>query len=279
MEIKDYLTTRNYTKRTNKKNKYIVIHYVGAVSTALNNAKYFKTTYRGASAHYFVDEKDIYRVVADKDIAWHCGASKYKHADCRNSNSIGIEMCCYRKADGTLDVSDKVIERTIELTKILMAQYNIPAENVLRHYDVTGKNCPAPMVADVSKWNDFKARLQNTTNKVAETKSIDTVALEVIEGKWGNGQERIKNLTEAGYSYNLVQSKVNDILGMSNNNYYPKCGLGFVSFVNALNSIKVDSSYENRARIALKNGIKDYKGSAIQNTSLLTKLKVGRLKK
>lgn len=279
MEIKDYLTTRNYTKRTNKKNKYIVIHYVGAVSTALNNAKYFKTTYRGASAHYFVDEKDIYRVVADKDIAWHCGASKYKHADCRNSNSIGIEMCCYRKADGTLDVSDKVIERTIELTKILMAQYNIPAENVLRHYDVTGKNCPAPMVADVSKWNDFKARLQNTTNKVAETKSIDTVALEVIEGKWGNGQERIKNLTEAGYSYNLVQSKVNDILGMSNNNYYPKCGLGFVSFVNALNSIKVDSSYENRKRIALKNGIKDYKGSAIQNTSLLTKLKVGRLKK
>lgn len=279
MEIKDYLTTRNYTKRTNKKNKYIVIHYVGAVSTALNNAKYFKTTYRGASAHYFVDEKDIYRVVADKDIAWHCGASKYKHADCRNSNSIGIEMCCYRKTDGTLDVSDKVIERTIELTKILMAQYNIPAENVLRHYDVTGKNCPAPMVADVSKWNDFKARLQNTTNKVAETKSIDTVALEVIEGKWGNGQERIKNLTEAGYSYNLVQSKVNDILGMSNNNYYPKCGLGFVSFVNALNSIKVDSSYENRKRIALKNGIKDYKGSAIQNTSLLTKLKVGRLKK
>ena len=115
--------------------------------------------------------------------------------------------------------------------------------------------------------------------KVAVTKTLDEVAKEVIDGKWGNGQDRIKNLTQAGYSYNLVQSKVNDILGMSNNNYYPRCGLGFVSLVSALNSIKVDSSYENRKKIAFKNGINEYKGSKIQNISLLNKLKVGRLKK
>jgi hypothetical protein len=164
MEIKTLLTKRNYTSMSNKQNKYIVIHYVGAVSSAFNNAKYFETTYRGASAHYFVDEKDIYQVVREKDASWHCGANKYKHPDCRNNNSIGIEMCCYRNSNGTLDVSEKVVERTIALTKELMAKYNIPVENVLRHYDVTGKNCPAPMVSDVGRWNNFKSRLTKKPN-------------------------------------------------------------------------------------------------------------------
>ena len=274
MEIKDYLTTRNYTKSSNKKNQYIVIHYVGAVSSALNNAKYFKSTYRGASAHYFVDEKEIYRVVEDKNIAWHCGANTYRHSKCRNTNSIGIEMCCY-KNNGTLDVSDKVVERTIELVKELMAEYNILVENVLRHYDVTGKNCPAPMVSDVTRWNDFKSRLINDT--VVAKKSVEEVAEEVIEGRWGNGTERMTKLAQAGYSYNEVQSKVNELL--KNVSYYPRCGLGFVSLTSALNSIKVDSSYAFRKKIALKNGIYDYQGTAIQNISLLTKLKAGRLRK
>ena len=280
MEIKDYLTTRNFTKRNNRKVEYIVIHYVGAVSSALNNAKYFKTIYRGASAHYFVDEKDIYRVVADKDNAWHCGANKYKHAKCRNSNSIGIEMCCYKKADGTLDVSKKVVDRTIALTKELMAKHNIPVENVLRHYDVTGKNCPAPFVSNASRWNDFKAKLTEQVEVKAETKSIEEIAKEVIAGKWGTGAERRTKLTNAGYNYNLVQSKVNDLLSITTEEtYYPKCGLAFVSLTSALNSIKVNSSYEYRKKIALKNGINEYKGSYIQNLSLLNKLKAGKLKK
>lgn len=155
MEIKTLLTKRNYTAMNNKQNKYIVIHYVGAVSSAYANAKYFETSYRGASAHYFVDEKDIYQVVREKDASWHCGAKYYKHLYCRNSNSISIEMCCYRNSKGKLDISEEVINKTVELTKELMKKYNIPIENVLRHYDVTGKNCPAPLVEDNKRWIDF----------------------------------------------------------------------------------------------------------------------------
>lgn len=162
MDIKTNLTTRNYTAMSNKQNKYIVIHYVGAVSSAQANANYFKSTYRGASAHYFVDENDIYQVVSDSNASWHCGASYYKHLSCRNSNSIGIEMCCYSN-NGKLDVSDKVVERTIELTKELMAKYDIPVQNVIRHYDVTGKNCPAPFVEDSSRWTAFLNGLQSSS--------------------------------------------------------------------------------------------------------------------
>ena len=43
-------------------------------------------------------------------------------------------------------------------------------------------------------------------------KSIDEIAREVIQGKWGNGAERKKKLTDAGYDYNAVQKKVNEIL-------------------------------------------------------------------
>ena len=45
------------------------------------------------------------------------------------------------------------------------------------------------------------------------TKSIDEVAREVIQGQWGNGDDRKNRLTAAGYDYNAVQNRVNEILG------------------------------------------------------------------
>ena len=53
--------------------------------------------------------------------------------------------------------------------------------------------------------------IKNTDNK-PENKTIDELAQEVINGKWGNGEDRKKKLEEAGYDYNKVQDKVNEIL-------------------------------------------------------------------
>lgn len=164
MDIKERLTQTNYNVMNNKKNEYIVIHYVGAVSTAENNAKYFEKENRGASANYFVDENDIYRIVKDTDKAWHVGGAKQYYNNCRNSNSIGIEMCCYMNGE-SLDIKEEVVNKTIELTKELMIKYDIPAERVVRHYDVTHKNCPAPFVENEARWNNFKARL-NTDSEI-----------------------------------------------------------------------------------------------------------------
>ncbi len=180
MEIKENLTNINFNKMSNKINKYIVIHYVGAISTAYNNSVYFKNVNRSASANYFVDENEIYRLVADSDKAWHCG-DKLKSGNggayngkCTNSNSIGIEMCCYNN-NGKIDVSEKVISNTIELVKELMAKYNISIDNVIRHYDVTNKICPAPLVEDESRWIDFKNRLiSNFTQQVIQEENKNT---------------------------------------------------------------------------------------------------------
>lgn len=163
LPINQYITVRNRTVSSRSSIQYLVIHYVGAVSTAYNNAKYFYSTYRGASAHYFVDDSSIWQVVLDKDIAWHVGANSYRHAYCRNSNSLGIEMCCFNN-NGVLDVSATTVDNTLELAAKICKTYGITIDRVLRHYDVTGKNCPAPMVQDNARWEDFKNRLNALIN-------------------------------------------------------------------------------------------------------------------
>lgn len=75
MEIKKNLTTQNFNTGNAGRIKYIVIHYTANNGdTALANTNYFKS-YRGASAHYFVDENNIYQSIEDKNIAWHCGGN------------------------------------------------------------------------------------------------------------------------------------------------------------------------------------------------------------
>ncbi len=102
----------------------------------------------------------------DKNIAWHCGAKKYVHPECRNANSIGIEMCVRNKgskADTSRDwyFEDATVQAAIELTRQLMTKYNITADHVIRHYDVTGKICPNPYVYNHTQhtWEAFKATL------------------------------------------------------------------------------------------------------------------------
>lgn len=131
--------------------KYIVIHYTANDGdTDENNGIYFKNNDVDASAHYFVDDDSITSSVPDNYVAWHCGGKKYKHPECRNANSIGIEICDDVK-NGVIYPSAKTIENVLDLTKSLMKKYNIPKENIIRHYDVTGKSCPAYWVDD-AKW-------------------------------------------------------------------------------------------------------------------------------
>ncbi|MCD8214224.1 MAG: N-acetylmuramoyl-L-alanine amidase [Clostridiales bacterium] len=159
--INKNLTDINYTQGNKSRIKYIVIHYTANDGdTAYANTVYFKSVNRGASAHYFADEKSVWQCVEDKDIAWHCGTTgKYYHDECRNSNSIGVELCSKKDSAGKYYIDDRTINTAVELVSYLMELYNVGIDNVLRHYDVTHKNCPAPFVEDESQWTAFKDRL------------------------------------------------------------------------------------------------------------------------
>lgn len=168
---KDYpCKSTNYRKGRRDSIKYIVIHYVGATGSAIDNVKYYATSNVGASAHYYVGHASengaVYQSVAPENCAWHCGSETgiYYHP-CRNDSSIGIEMCCHNN-NGNWYFDDITVEKTIELTRWLMSEYGIGAENVIRHYDVTHKTCPAPFVVDEQKWIEFKNNLQNEEIKM-----------------------------------------------------------------------------------------------------------------
>lgn len=162
-------------KRALSKIKYIVIHYTANDGdTDESNSKYFKNNVVKSSAHYFVDDDSVTQSVEDDRVAWHCGGKRYNdykktggakfYGKCTNTNSLGIEMCDTVK-DGKHNVSKRTLDNTIDLVKKKMKQYNIPVDRVIRHFDVTGKNCPKYFVEDEKAWNEFKSKLTADVKK------------------------------------------------------------------------------------------------------------------
>ena len=70
---------------------------------------------------------------------------------------------CSDIVNGKYTITAATVDRTVELVKMLMKKYNIAADHVIRHYDVTGKSCPEPWVRDESRWTEFKKRLTATS--------------------------------------------------------------------------------------------------------------------
>ena len=153
--------TQNYGGLRAQKVRYIVVHYTaGNRDTAAGNGTYFANNVVAASAHYFVDEAQVVASVPEQFVAWHCGGAAYVHQECRNSNSIGVEICSEKDANGQYYFTDATVELAQELIRQLMEKYDVPVERVIRHYDVTGKICPAPFVgAGLDAWEEFKGGL------------------------------------------------------------------------------------------------------------------------
>jgi N-acetylmuramoyl-L-alanine amidase CwlA len=232
MVITKLNTKFNYTTpKSPRKIEYIVIHYTASNgASAAAEAKYFLSDGRGASAHYFVGfDGEIFQSVEDKDIAWHCGAKVYRHPKCRNTNSIGIEMCCKTKGDATRPDNnwyfiEDTVKATIELTKELMSRYEIPAENVIRHYDVTGKVCPAPYVYNngAFTWGDFKSKL--TSEEVVTVENDNAAIIWRFLSNKGLNDYAVAGVmgnlySESGLNPKNLQNSFEKKLGMNDETY------------------------------------------------------------
>ena len=211
MNIKRMFTQYNHDVLSGKKNKYIVIHWVGAASSAENNGKYFQGGDRGASAHYFVDDDSVVQVVSEKDAAWAVGSSglldqgspyakygaKY-FGKCTNSNSISIEMCCKKSEAGNLYISKKTLERTAKLVQGIQKRHKIDNAHVIRHFDVNGKVCPLPYI-EQSKWEDVHALLTGQKFKIRAKGKL-------IVRKTDKLTSRRIDLLEKGKTYQIVRT-------------------------------------------------------------------------
>ena len=129
----------------------IVIHYTANPgSTAQQNRDYFnglKDSHEtSVSSHFVVGlEGEIVQCVPTWEIAYASNE--------RNHDTVSIE-CCH--PDETGKFNDETYKSVVQLTAFLCEKYGLTQENVIRHYDVTGKICPKYFVEHEDAWQTFK---------------------------------------------------------------------------------------------------------------------------
>lgn len=257
------ITRVNTFGRNTNKPKFIVIHYVGAAGQAEANADYFYNVNRNASAHYFIDKKETWQVGYDDMGMWHVGdgnksrigwANGYVYnGKATNYNSIGIEMCQNPQPGKPIEdwpIDPIVVEQTLLLTKFLMDKYDIPIDNVVRHYDVSGKMCPAPWRHnDWALWKKFKSDLANL-GKVSTQPTIEKAKDNVYTVKHGD------NLWAIGQAHGITVKQLKDWNSLESNMIYTGMKL-FVKEPAKIGDKKPDSTNDKGVDEKVVNVVED----------------------
>lgn len=207
----------------------IILHWTGNKgATDENHADYFDGPDGGgeryASAHFFVDRDSATLIIPLDEVAYHandmaCKIPKFKASSPNykggnaNLNTIGIEMCVEK--DGT--IHPDTIARTVQLTSHLCTFYKLKTSDIYRHYDVTGKNCPAPWVSDPSQFVTFKNRVDETMNppKTATTSSVASGEIRYIYtgGYAGPALQEVHNyLFTTGHNFDCKRAGAGSIV-------------------------------------------------------------------
>lgn len=154
--INQWLLQTNHKKVGYSMDKplYIVIHNTANNMSAWNEVNYLHSKYNTSytSFHYAVDENEIWQAVPNNFSSWHAGDGDTVTS--YNRNSIGIEIA--RSTHSSIEFRDSATELAAKLTAKLMKEYNIPIENVVRHYDTSPNNkyCPHDIM-DRYGWDNF----------------------------------------------------------------------------------------------------------------------------
>ena len=218
--------TNNMFRRT-EPIKYIILHYSASTQSKKDSAWSTVRTLdqRGYSSDFAVDDNDILQF-ADDPAKWAStavqrpnknGTAAGKNA--RNANAVSIEMSSTLALGGKWEAnnplfkfSDKVLENTTYLCRVLISKYNIPKENVIRHYDIMGKACPGiigwNLASGSDNENQYRAFVDNLYSDNPQT--LPPMDVDYV------------NTYVPSYTSGFTQTKSRDIdeqpsLGTSNN--------------------------------------------------------------
>ena len=175
----NYLTPNQYSRPCTKRTRTtkVAVHYVGNPNTsALANRNYFencKDTHKYVSSNYIVGLiGEVICCVPDEEIAYCTNQA--------NSYSVSIEVC-HPKKDGVF--ADCTYVSLCELCAMLLKKYKLAVDDLIRHADVTGKQCPLCWVKTkyqseavaTARWNRFKQDVQTVLNggKVTRNNTVD----------------------------------------------------------------------------------------------------------
>lgn len=131
--------------------KNIVIHYVGNPNTsAMDNRNYFNKLTTTVSSHFIVGlEGEIIQCLP----LWEKSAASNN----RNFNTISIEVC---HPDETGEFNVETYKALIKLCSWLCEEFDMKADDLIRHYDVTGKLCPKYYAENPDAWKKLKSNVK-----------------------------------------------------------------------------------------------------------------------
>ena len=184
LAIQSNLLTKNHNRPALRdRNHYTLREMRGVIAhwtantdkgaNALANRNYFNNhTDRYASAHYVVDDHNIIQCIPDNEMAYHVGANVYKADGKRiiadtpsltpNYYVIGFEMCV--NADGDWN---KTYQNSVDLAAHLLRKHGFTINDLYRHYDITGKDCPK-MLLTATTWAKFKSDVATAMSDVSK---------------------------------------------------------------------------------------------------------------
>lgn len=131
---------------------YIAIHYTANPgATAQNNRDYFENLSISheakVSSHFVVGlEGEVIQCIPTSEMSYATNS--------RNVDSISIE-CCHKDDTGVFE--QETYDSVVKLAAWLCARFGLTSEQVIRHYDVTGKECPKYYVDHPDAWEQMKA--------------------------------------------------------------------------------------------------------------------------
>lgn len=125
----------------------IVIHYVGNPgTTAKQNRNYYTNADSTVSSHFVVGlEGEVIQCVPLNE--------KSSASNSRNRDTISIEVC---HPDSSGKFNDETYAALVKLTAWLVETCGLEEDAIIRHYDITGKECPRYFVQDPAAWEQFK---------------------------------------------------------------------------------------------------------------------------
>lgn len=292
----------NRNSPRNHKIDKITIHHMAGNSSIETCGNVFAPSSRQASSNYGIgSDGRVGMYVEEKDRSWCSSSASNDH------RAVTIEVA---NDGGAPDwhVSDKAIAKLIDLCVDICKRNGISklnytgttSGNLTRHNMFKNTNCPGPylqskfpyIASEVNKrlgGSSSSGSTSTNTGSYNGNSIVDYLKSIGQDSSFSNRKKLAQANGISNYTGTAAQNtKLLNILrssGSSSNSnsntssYYPKYNGSTSSIVDALKSIGVDSSYNNRKNIAKKNGISNYSGSASQNTQLLNLLEQGKLKK
>ena len=193
-----FLTPNKYSRPGIKLEKVekIAVHYVGnPKSTAKNNRDYFETLKdthaRYVSAHFIIGlDGEIIQCIPLNEWSYCTNQA--------NGYSISIE-CCHPDSTGKFNKATE--DSLVELCAYLCKKFGLSADDVIRHYDVTGKHCPLSYVSHPEDYGAFKARVKSALSGAAEKPAEDSKMYYVQVGAFSSKQNAEKYLETVKKDY------------------------------------------------------------------------------